>query len=96
MIGVLAKLKIKPEMDSEFEATATALVKSVKANEPDCVMYELYKSSKDLSSYVFMEKYKDKAALTSHGKTDYFLAAQSKLGPCLAEPPDIQSYILVE
>ena len=95
MIGVIAKLKIKPEMTAEFEAAASALVAAVNANETDCLMYELYKSPQDHSSYVFMEKYADKAALDAHGKTDYFMAAQGKLGPCLAEAPDVQTYIPV-
>ena len=55
MIGVVAKLKIKPEMTAEFEAAASALVAAVNANETDCLMYELYKSPQDHSSYVFME-----------------------------------------
>ena len=96
MIGVIAKLSVKPDMIETFEAAASALVKSVNANEPDCVLYELYKSPKDPACYVFMEKYKNKAALEAHGKTDYFIAAQGRLGPCLSAPPNIQSYIPVD
>ena len=95
MIGVIAKLTVKPDMAETFEAAASKLVKLVNANEAGCLFYELYKSPKDPSSYVFMEKYKDKAAAEAHGKTDYFLAAQGELGPCLAAPPDIKSYVPV-
>lgn len=95
MIGVVARLKVKPEMVAEFEAAASELVRNVNAYEDDCLMYELYKSPKNDGSYVFMEKYTNKAAVDDHGKTDYFLAAQGKLGPCLAEPPEIKSYISV-
>lgn len=95
MIGVIAKLKVKADMTKEFEAAATELVKSVNAHEDGCLMYELYKSPKDPSEYVFMEKYADKAALDAHGKTDYFLAAQTKLGPCIAAAPDIKTYTAV-
>jgi len=59
-------------------------------------MYELYKSSKDASVYIFIEKYTDQAALDAHGKTEYFLAAQAPLGACLAGPPDIQVYEAVK
>lgn len=95
MIGVVAKLQVTPGMEDEFETHAKALVEQVNANEPDCVQYELFKS-KSGGEYVFLEKYKDKAALIAHGQTDYFLAAQPKLGPCLAGAPDIQSYVSVE
>ena len=94
MIGVIAKLTVRPDMTAEFETHANELVAQVNANEPDCVLYELFKS-KEGGEYVFMEKYKDKAALEAHGKTKYFLAAQPKLGPCLAGAPDIQSYVSV-
>lgn len=95
MLGVVAKLKVNPDMASEFEAAATDLVKMVNDNEDGCLLYELYKSPKDASVYVFMEKYADKAALDAHGKTDYFLAAQGKLGPCLTAAPDVQVYTIV-
>jgi len=92
MIGVVAKIKVAPGKESEFEKHASALVKQVNENEPGCLMYELYKSKSDPSVYVFMEKYEDKAALDAHGKTDYFLASQGPLGACLAAAPDIQSF----
>ncbi len=94
MIAVVAKLTVKSGMETEFETHAKKLVEQVNANEPGCVMYELFKS-KAGGEYVFMEKYKDKAALSAHGQTDYFLAAQPKLGPCLAGAPDIHTYVSV-
>jgi len=94
MIGVVAKLTVKAGMEAEFEKHANALKEQVNANEPGCVLYELFKS-KAGGEYVFMEKYKDKKALIAHGQTDYFLAAQPKLGPCLAGAPDIQTYVSV-
>ncbi len=91
MIGAIAKLTVKSGKEAEFETHAKALIEKVIANEPDCYLYDLYKA-KDGGVYVFMEKYKDKAALLAHGKTPYFLEAQPKLGACLAEPPDIETY----
>jgi len=96
MIGVTAKLKIASGKEVAFEEAAKALVSQVNANEPGCLMYELYKSPKDSSVYVFLEKYSDQAALDAHGKTDYFLAAQPALGACLAEAPDIQLFHAVD
>lgn len=91
MIGVIAKLSVRPGMEAEFETHATALVEKVNANEPDCTLYELFKAKED-GVYVFMEKYNTKEALAAHGQTDYFLAAQPTLGACLAGAPDIQRY----
>ncbi|MGB0908311.1 MAG: putative quinol monooxygenase [Maricaulaceae bacterium] len=90
MIGVIARLTVKPGMEAEFEKHAKALVEKVNANEPDCALYELFKA--DGGVYIFMEKYNTKEALAAHGQTEYFLAAQPPLGACLAGAPDIQYY----
>ena len=92
MIGVTAKLTVAPGKEAAFEEAAKALAAQVNANEPGCVMYELYKSPKDASIYIFLEKYADQAALDAHFITEYFLAAQAPLGACLAGAPDIQVY----
>jgi len=91
MIGVIAKLTVRSDMTEEFEKHAKALVANVNANEPDCYLYDLFQA-KEGGVYVFMEKYKDQAALTAHGKTEYFLAAQAPLGACLAAAPEIEYY----
>lgn len=91
MIGAIAKLRVKPGMEAEFEKHAKTLIAKVLANEPGCYLYELFKS-KEGDVYVFMEKYKDKAALIAHGQTDYFLESQSKIAPCLSEAPDLQFF----
>jgi quinol monooxygenase YgiN len=91
MIGVIAKLTVKPGMEDEFEKHAKALVTKVIANEPDCYLYDLFKA-KEGGVYIFMEKYKDKAAIAAHGQTPYFLEAQPKLGACLAGAPDLQVF----
>lgn len=95
MINVIATLKIAPGKEAEFEAAASDLVAAVNANEPDCLLYELCRSKSDPQTYVFMERYRDQAAIEYHGKTDYFRAAQAPLGACLAGPPDIQVYSVI-
>ena len=96
MIGVVAKLKIAEGKEAEFEAIAKDLMAQVKANEPGCLTYQLYKSSKDANTYIFMEQYSSQDALKAHGQTDYFKAAGPKMGPCLAGAPEIEYYGIVE
>lgn len=91
MIGVIAKLTVKAGMEDEFEKHAKVLVAKVNANEPDCIFYDLFKA-KEGGVYVFMEKYKNQAALTAHGETEYFAAAQAPLGACLAAAPEIEYF----
>ncbi len=96
MIGVVAKLKVAPGKEAEFEGVAKDLMAQVKANESGCLTYQLYKSKKEADTYIFMEQYSSQDALDAHGKTEYFPAAMPRLGPCLAGAPDIQYFDIVE
>ncbi|WP_018997936.1 putative quinol monooxygenase [Hirschia maritima] len=95
MIGVTAKLEIQDGKQSEFEAVCKELVAKVNANEEDCILYQCFKTDKSDTSYVFMEQYKTMDSILAHGKTEYFLAAQQKLGPLLTAPPVIEMHNLV-
>ena len=96
MIGVVAKLSIQDGKQGEFEEVAKDLMAKVKANEPGCTTYQLYKAKDSDTDYIFMEQYASQEALTAHGQTEYFKAAGPKLGPCLAGAPDIKYYEIVE
>ena len=96
MIGVVAKLKIQDGKQTEFEQIAKDLLAKVKANEPGCLTYQLYKTKGSETDYIFMEQYASADALKSHGQTEYFKAAGAKLGGCLGGAPDIQYYDIVE
>ena len=96
MIGVVAKLEIQDGKQSEFESVAKDLMAKVKANEPGCLTYQLYKQKGSDTTYIFMEQYSSQDALAAHGKTEYFKAAQPGLGACLAGAPDIKMYDIVE
>ena len=88
MIGIVATLKIKEDSGAEFEAVASQLVEKVNANEDGVVYYDLYKENE--TTYVFLERYKDKEAQEAHGKTDYFRALGAKMGPFMAGAPEIK------
>ncbi|MBY9068484.1 antibiotic biosynthesis monooxygenase [Hyphomonas sp. WL0036] len=96
MIGVVAKLKIQDGKQTEFEQVAKDLMAKVKANEPGCLTYQLYKAKGSSTDYIFMEQYASADALKSHGQTEYFKAAGPKLGAVLAGAPEIQYYDIVE
>ena len=88
MIGIVATLKIKEDSGAEFEAVARQLVEKVNANEDGVVYYDLYKENE--TTYVFLERYKDKEAQEAHGKTDYFRALGAQMGPFMAGAPEIK------
>lgn len=88
MIGIVATLKIKEDSGAEFEVIASQLVEKVNANEDGVVYYDLYKENE--TTYVFLERYKDKEAQEAHGKTDYFRALGAEMGPFMAGAPEIK------
>ena len=55
MIGVTAKLNVKPEMAAEFESVFLDLSDAVRANEPGNLMYQLCKDED--GNYIVMEMY---------------------------------------
>jgi len=96
MIGVVVTLEVQDGKQADFEGVFKDLMAKVKANESGCTTYQLYKSKNSETTYTVMEEYASDDALASHGKTDYFLAAQPALGACLAGAPVIEVLDIVE
>ena len=96
MIGIVAKLKVAEGKNAEFEEVGKDLMAKVKANESGTLTYQLYRSSTDPQTYVFLEEYTNEEAVKAHGQTDYFKAAGAKFAGCLAGRPEIERYDIVE
>ena len=90
MIGVVATLKVREGKNAEFEAVFKDLAAQVRANEKGNLAYALTRSRTDPNTYKVLELYADQDALSAHGKTEHFVAAGPKLGPCLAGRPEIE------
>ncbi|HEV8439750.1 MAG TPA: putative quinol monooxygenase [Methylomirabilota bacterium] len=92
MLGIVATLKVKPGMEQAFEAVAKELVAKVNANEPGCTLYALHRpleSGQGPSTYVFMERYVDQAAVDAHRATDYFKALGRRMGEYMDGRPEV-------
>jgi quinol monooxygenase YgiN len=92
MIGVIAKMKVKIGREPEFEQIMCKLTASVRANEPDNVVYQLCKSRTETNLYVILELYSSAAAFTAHGSSSHLRAAGAELAATLAERPIIETY----
>jgi quinol monooxygenase YgiN len=88
-ITVIAKLKVQPGKDAEFEAAAKQMIATVKESEPNTLAYVLHKNTKDATEFIYYEVYQDQAALDAHGKTDHMKAFGGKIGALLAGRPEI-------
>lgn len=89
MIGLVVTLKVKDGKQAEFEAVARELVAEVRAKEPGNIQYTLCRKEGSTTEYVFLEQYKDAAALAAHGATDHFRTISPRLGPCLDGRPEM-------
>jgi len=89
MLGVIAKLTIKPGTNADFEAGMKALQVKVRADEPGNDLYALHKTA-DSNVYVMLERYDDQAALDAHRAAPHFKELGRKLGEYLAGRPDVQ------
>ena len=96
MSGVIATREIQDGKQAEFEGVAKDLMAKVKANEPGCTTYQLYKAKGSDTTYIIMEQYASGDALKAHGQTEYFKAAQPGLGACLAGAPKVELFDIVE
>ena len=64
---------------------------SASANkEPGCKSYQLYQDPYDNNKFVFVEEYKNQAAVDAHFASDYFKAFGPKMNDLVAEPGKIK------
>ncbi len=89
MLGIIAKLTIKPGANADFEATMKALQAKVRSEEPGNKLYALHKTG-DPNVYIMLERYDDQAALDAHRAAPHFKELGRKLGDYLAGRPDVQ------
>jgi len=86
---IIAKLKVKPEKVKAFTEAAKEMIE--KSNkEAGCKSYQLYQDPYDNSRFVFVEEYKNQAAVDAHFASDYFKAFGPKMGELVAEPAKIK------
>jgi quinol monooxygenase YgiN len=88
MVSVIAKLPMKEEKVQEAIAAIKELMKEV-AKEDGTVLYTLNRDAKNPNTLVFMERYKDKAAVDTHSGTPHFKAFFAKAAEFLAGRPEI-------
>ena len=79
MLGVVATIKVKSGMEKQFEEVAKELVAKVNANEPGCKLYALHHGEQP-STYVFMERYADQAAVEAHRASEHFKTLGRQMG----------------
>jgi quinol monooxygenase YgiN len=88
MITVIAKLPIQEGKAEETITKIKALMKKV-ATEEGTLLYSLNRKSAEPNTLIFVERYKDKAALAAHSATAHFKEFSATLPAVLAGKPEI-------
>ncbi len=90
VVGVVATLKAKEGMENQLVQIFQALQAQVRANEPDCLMYDFF-ALKDAPGYfVVMEQYASAQALAAHGQMPHFRELGAQMGAALDGAPDVR------
>jgi len=86
---ITAKLSIKADKVKDFLAAAKEIIE--KSNkEAGCKSYQLFQDPYDSTKFIFVEEYKNQAAVDAHFASDYFKAFGPKIGNFVQEPAKIK------
>jgi quinol monooxygenase YgiN len=87
MKAIIAKAKVQPGKEAQFEQEALALARQVDANEPGNRLYKLCKTNE--GEYFFIELYDNDEAIAAHGQAPHFKEAGRKLFASMQSKPEI-------
>lgn len=86
---IVAKLTVKTERAKDFIEAAKDIIAKSNAEE-GCLYYQLFQDPYDNSKFVFVEEYKNQAAVDTHFAADYFNAFGPKISDMLIGSPEIK------
>jgi len=92
VVAVTATLKAKAGKEQDLARAIQALAQKVRANEPDCKLYQLARSKSDPGLFVLLERYTNDAALAHHSNTDYFKAGIGEMMALVDGRPEIRLF----
>lgn len=95
MLAVIAKLPVKPEKNQEARETIRDLMSHVAAEE-GTLSYTLNINDQDPNTLVFIEHYRDMAALSAHSESPHFKEFIKQSMNFAAGKPEITVYNQIE
>lgn len=88
---ITAKVYIKQGMEADFINAAKVMIENSN-REDGCLSYMLYQDPYEKSNFIFVEKYKNQAAVDAHFATSYFSEFGTKIADMTAREMEIKIY----
>jgi len=86
---ITARVFVKPGRESDFISAAKVMVENSN-KEAGCLGYKLFQDPYEKSSFIFVEYYKDQAAIDFHFATSYFKEFGATIADMVSEPAEIK------
>lgn len=87
MPTIIVRLSVKPEREQDFLDIFREVSERVKAQEPECTLYETWKTTKP-HEYYHLVSYETQAARDRHAELNTDVGP--RFLPCLAEEPKVE------
>jgi quinol monooxygenase YgiN len=88
---ITAKVFIKEGKESDFLAAAGVIIENTR-KEDGCLSYNLYQDPVEKTNFIFVERYKNQAAIDAHFAAPYFKEFGTKTGDMTAKPMEIKIF----
>jgi quinol monooxygenase YgiN len=88
---ITAKVFIKPGRESDFLSAAQVMVTNSN-KEVGCLGYMLYQDPVEKTNFIFVESYKNQAAVDVHFATPYFKEFGTKTADMISKPMEIKIF----
>jgi quinol monooxygenase YgiN len=86
---ITAKVYIKPGRESDFISEARLMIDNSNREE-GCLGYMLYQDPYEKTNFIFVERYKNQAAIDFHFATSYFKEFGDKIADMTSMPAEIK------
>jgi quinol monooxygenase YgiN len=86
---ITARVFIKPGSETDFISIAKMMIENSNKEE-GCLGYMLYQDPYEKTNFIFVERYKNQAAIDVHFATPYFKEFGAKTADMTARPVEIK------
>jgi quinol monooxygenase YgiN len=86
---IIARVYIKSGSEEEFITAAKTIIESSN-KEDGCLSYMLYQDPYEKTNFIFVEKYKNQAAIDFHFATEYFKEFGTTIADITSKPAEIK------